>query len=288
MSACPQCSAGRNGELSLPALPAESLPGFLRKLESGINGLIAEQVEKDENFWIPLIEMQVAILAGGLATRLEPLSRRQPKSMVRILGRPFLEYQLDFLRENKVRDVVLCIGHLGEAIESYFGDGSDFGVNMKYSHEGERLLGTAGALKNAEKMLNDEFFAMYGDSYLSLDFKAVMSYFKNRNKLALMTVYKNYDRYDKSNVIVAGNLVKRYSKREKTNDLVYIDYGASILRKRALELVPQNQVYSLEELFSQLIEQQELLTFEVKERFYHIGTKESLKEFEQFISKGAK
>jgi NDP-sugar pyrophosphorylase family protein len=229
--------------------------------------------------------MQVAILAGGLGTRLKSLAQNTPKAMVEVWGRPFLEYQLDLLKKNNVRDIVLCLGHLGGAIEGYFGDGGEFGVEIKYSREGERLLGTAGALKNAEELLKEEFFVMYGDSYLFLDFQAAMSYFKGRNKLALMTVYKNYDQYDKSNVVVAGDLVKLYSKRERTKDMVYIDYGASILRKKTLELVPPNQVCSLEQLFSQLIEQEELLAFEVKERFYHIGTKESLEEFESFTSK---
>jgi len=227
--------------------------------------------------------MQVAILAGGLATRLKSLAENTPKSMLRVSEKPFLQYQLDFLKRSNVRDIVLCLGYLGEAIESYFSNGKDFGVSIKYSYE-DKLLDTAGALRNAEKLLEDEFFVMYGDSYLFLDFEAAMSYFKKHDKLALMTVYKNYDRYDRSNVVVEGNLVKRYSKREKTKDMVYIDYGASILRKRTLEMVPQNQVYSLEELFAQLIEQKELLAFEVKERFYQIGSLEGLQEFERFIS----
>lgn len=227
--------------------------------------------------------MQVAILAGGLATRLKSLAENTPKSMLRVSEKPFLQYQLDFLKRSNVRDIVLCLGYLGEAIESYFSNGKDFGVSIKYSYE-DKLLDTAGALRNAEKLLEDEFFVMYGDSYLFLDFEAAMSYFKKHDKLALMTVYKNYDRYDRSNVVVEGNLVKRYSKREKTKDMVYIDYGASILRKRTLDMVPQNQVYPLEELFAQLIEQKELLAFEVKERFYQIGSLEGLQEFERFIS----
>lgn len=228
--------------------------------------------------------MQVAVLAGGLATRLGPLTKETPKSLIDILGKPFLQYQLEFLRKGGVKDVVLCIGYMGEQIEKYFGDGKEFGINIKYSYDGDKLLGTAGALKNAERLLEVEFAIMYGDSYLFLDFSAVASYFRKFNKLGLMVVYKNTDRYDKSNVVIDGNLVKEYNKKVRTKGMVYIDYGASILRKGALKLVPQDQSYPLEELFSQLIDQKQLLAYEVDKRFYQIGSLEGLHEFERYIS----
>lgn len=230
--------------------------------------------------------MQVVILAGGLATRLRPLTDTMPKSLVEIGSKPFLEYQLDFLKSGGVKDVVLCVGYQGDKIEQIFGGGGKFGVNIKYSYEKEQLLGTAGALKNAEHLLGDKFFVMNGDSYLFLDFATVMSYFNELSQLALMVVYKNYDRYERSNTLIEGNLVKQYSKKEKTGDMIYIDYGASILRKRALELVPPNQVYSLEQLFQQLIPQKELLAYEVTRRFYEIGSPEGLAEFRKAIAKG--
>ena len=229
--------------------------------------------------------MQVAILAGGLATRLRPLTEKLPKSLVLIQGKKFLEYQLEFLKANGVTDVVLCIGHLGEQIEKNFGDGGKFGVKIRYSDEGKKLLGTAGALKKAEKLLEDEFFVMYGDAFLFLDFPNLMCYFKNQNKSALMAVYKNRGRYDKSNTVVEGNFVRRYSKQDKTGEMEYIDYGANILQKKTLELVPMDRPYSLEELFLILIEQNELLAFEVKERFYEIGSPGGLKEFRKYVSR---
>ncbi len=226
--------------------------------------------------------MQVAILTGGLATRLGDLTRNQPKSMLKIRGKTFLEYQLELLRRAGIKNIVLCLGHMGEQIEKHFGNGRKYGVNIEYSLE-DRLLGTAGALKKAEAWLNDVFFTMYGDSYLFLDFSLVMSYFKSQNKLALMTVYKNYDQYDRSNTVVEGNLVKKFSKRKKTKDMVYIEYGANIFRKEALELIPEKPPYSLDDLFPRLIEMDELLAFEVKERFYEIGSPQGLKEFEEFV-----
>lgn len=202
--------------------------------------------------------------------------------MVKVRGKPFLEHQLELLREGGIRNVLLCIGHMGEQIEKHFGNGRGYGVNIKYSFE-DKLLGTAGALKKAEALLGEVFFTLYGDSYLFLNFSLTMSFFESQNKLALMTVYKNYDRYDRSNTVVEGNLVKKFSKQEKTEDMVCIEYGANIFRKEALEFVPENQFYSLDDLFLRLIEMRQLLAFEVKERFYETGSPQGLKEFEKYM-----
>ena len=160
--------------------------------------------------------MQIAILAGGLATRLQPLTEKIPKSMIMIQGKPFFQYQLEFLKKEGITDIVLCVGHLSEQIETYFGDGKRFGVNITYSKERDKLLDTAGALKNAERLLEDVFFVMYGDSYLFLDFEAVKGYYRIHNKSALMVVYKNHDIYDKSNVVVEDGMVMRYDKKHTT------------------------------------------------------------------------
>jgi MurNAc alpha-1-phosphate uridylyltransferase len=229
--------------------------------------------------------MQVAILAGGLATRLRPLTHTIPKSMVMIQGKPFLEYQLDFLKKGGIDDIILCVGHLKEQIESYFGDGSQFGVTIQYSKEEGPLLGTGGALRNARDLLDDTFFVMYGDSYLFLDFKDIWRYFHRFDKSGLMVVYKNEDKYDTSNVSIDGIYVKKYSKTEQTPDMVYIDYGVSILRKKVLESVPVNEYYSLETIFSSLLAQKELLSFPVKQRFYEIGSKEGLAEFQEYVAR---
>ena len=227
--------------------------------------------------------MQVVILAGGLATRLGELSRNRPKSMLLVHGRPFLEYQIELLKKGGPKDIVLCVGHMRDQIMRRFGDGSKYGVNIQYSCE-DRLLGTAGALKNAEALLEDVFYTVYGDSYLSLDFASTMRYFLSQNKLALMTVYRNQNRYDRSNTAIAGNLVTKYTKQDRTQDMVYIDYGANIFRKEVLKMIPENQFYPLEELFPRLIVKEELLAFEVEERFYEIGSPQGIKDFAEYIS----
>jgi NDP-sugar pyrophosphorylase family protein len=225
--------------------------------------------------------MQVVILAGGLATRLKNRTRNLPKSMITVGNRPFLEYQLELLKNAGITEIVLCIGYLGEQIQMYFGDGSKYGIDITYSSE-DHPLGTAGALKKAENLLNDVFFTLYGDSYLFLDFSNIMSYFRSHDKSALMTVYRNHDQYDKSNTVINSGLVTKYSKQEKTADMLYIDYGVNVFRKEILQMIPDSEFYPLEDLFIKLIAEQELLAFEVKQRFYEIGSPDGLREFEQY------
>jgi NDP-sugar pyrophosphorylase family protein len=199
-----------------------------------------------------------------------------------IQGKPFLEYQIDRLKAQGVRDIVLCIGYLGEQIQDYFGDGKRFGVNLRYSVE-KTPLGTAGALKNASGLLGDVFVSMYGDSYLFLDFKHMLKYFVSNDKLAMMTVYKNLNRYDRSNTMIDGKMVKKYSKDDKSGTMNYIDYGANVFRKEVLEMIPENRFYAFEELFPRLIESGQMLAYEVKERFYEIGSPDGLAEFSKFV-----
>ena len=227
------------------------------------------------------MDIQVVILAGGLATRLGELTKNRPKSLVEIHRKPFLAYQLELLRAQGITDVVLCIGHFGTQIREVFGDGSKYGVRISYSIE-DKLMGTAGALKNAESLLGNVFFVMYGDSYLFLDFQKIRHFFLSQDKLGLATVYRNHDSYDLSNMVINGDMVVKYSKTEKTKDMVYIDYGASIFRKEVLQLIPENQTYSLEDLFIRLIGIEQLLAFEINDRFYEIGSLQGLRDFEQF------
>lgn len=227
--------------------------------------------------------MQVVILAGGLATRLRPLTANIPKSMVRIKGKPFLEYQLELLRSNGLSDIVLCVGYLSDQIKEYFRDGKDFEVKIEYSEEKE-LLDTGGALKNAEELLEEKFFVMYGDSYLPFDYNGAARYFEKFNKKGLMVVYKNYNKYDKSNVVIKNNLVVEYDKKKQSRNMIYIDYGVSILRKKVLDGYPKGKAFSLEMLFKKLILEKELLAFETKIPFYEIGSFEGLRRFEKFVA----
>ena len=227
--------------------------------------------------------MQIVILCGGLATRLGNIAKDTPKSMLKIKDKPFLQYQIEKLKKQKINDIILCVGHLSEQIENYFGNGKKFGVNIKYSYDKDKLLGPIGALKNAEDLLEDIFFIMYGDSYLNLDFIKIHTYFIQYSKLGLMVVYKNFNKYDKSNLIVKNNLIVAYGEKERNKDMNYIDYGTSILRKKSLKIIPNNTFYTTGQFFYDLISKKELLAFEVKERFYHIGNPDALREFKKYI-----
>jgi NDP-sugar pyrophosphorylase family protein len=230
--------------------------------------------------------MQIVVLAGGLGTRLRPLTDRTPKSLIPVNGRPFLEYQLELFKRSGIYDVVLCVGHLGDQIRGCLGDGSRLGVDIRYSDEGDRLLGTAGAIRYAERFLADEFFLTYGDSYLLLDYRAVMDRFRQRDKLALMVVYRNCNHLDKSNVVVDGELIKVYDKEGRTPGMEYINYGVSVLRKEAVGLISPDRPCTQEEFFQVLIRQEQLLALETKQRFYEIGSSRGLDEFRRLLAAG--
>ena len=225
--------------------------------------------------------------AGGLGTRLSPLTKHVPKSLAPVNGKPFLQHQLELFKRNGIRDIVLCVGHLGDQIKSFFGDGSQFGVDIRYSEEREQLLGSAGAIRNAERFLASEFFLTYGDSYLFLDYRAVIDCFRQHNKLGLMVVYRNCNQLDRSNVVVEGDLVKVYDKEGRTPGMEYINYGVSVLRKEAVRLIPPGRPFSQEEFYQLLIGQRQLMAFETHQRFYEIGSPQALAEFRQLVASGA-
>lgn len=244
-------------------------------------GICLEKKRPEFNFDAKI--MQIAILCGGLATRLRPITKKIPKSIIDIEGKPFLQYQLELLKKNGILDIVLCIGFKGEQIKKYFSNGRKFGVRIEYSEDGNKLLGTGGAIKRAESLLDEIFMVMYGDSYLPFDFQRAVDFFQNFNKLGLMTVFHNRDKYEKSNVAVADNLVKAYSKKEKTKDMEYIDYGVSIFRKEVLKYIPSDESYDLSQLHELLIGKKELLAYGSETRFYQIGSFDGLEEFKQYI-----
>lgn len=229
--------------------------------------------------------MQVVILTGGLATRLGTLADIVPKSMILVKKKPFLQYQIELLKKNNLTEILLCIGYLGSQIKDYFGDGRSWGVRLNYSEEKERLLGTGGALKKAESLLEDEFFVMYGDSYLLLDYQEIVRYFHNFNNRGLMVVYKNHNKFDKSNLIVKNGLVKLYDKKGVNPEMVYIDEGISILRKEVLRGFPSSKPFALDEIFQRLIQEKELLAFQTNQRFYEIGSPQGLDDFKKLILK---
>lgn len=226
---------------------------------------------------------ELVILAGGLATRMKPVTETIPKSLIEVAGKPFIQLQLELLKIKGIKKAVICAGYLGEKIEEFVKDGSRFGIEVKYSFDGERLLGTGGAVKNCLGLISENFFIMYGDSYLNTDFEIINEYYLTEKKQGLMTVLKNEGKWDKSNIEMADGKILDYDKNQKSNKLKYIDYGLGILSKDAFNDFKEKEVFDLEEVYRNLLKKNELSGFEVKERFYEIGSFSGLSETEKFI-----
>jgi NDP-sugar pyrophosphorylase family protein len=225
--------------------------------------------------------LPVAILAGGLATRLGPLTEKAPKSLIQIAGEPFVAHQLRLLQSSGIQQVILCVGHLGEMIENAVGDGSAFGVKVDYSYDGKMLLGTAGAIRSALPKLGESFFVLYGDSYLPCDYAAIEREFSQSHKPGLMTVFRNDGQWDASNVQFEAGCILAYSKKNRTSRMRYIDYGLGVFRADAFA---RTRATDLADVYAALLEGGELAAVEVKERFYEIGSPAGLKEMTNLLS----
>jgi NDP-sugar pyrophosphorylase family protein len=232
-----------------------------------------------------LADLPIAVLAGGLATRLRPWTERTPKALVEVAGRPFIDHQLDLLRSRGVRRVVLCLGHLGEQVEAHLGDGSSRSLGIRYAHDGSRLLGTGGALRRALPLLGEVFGVLYGDSYLDINYGAVLADFQRSGGLGLMTVLRNDDRWDRSNAVFRDGRLLCYSKVERRPEMTHIDYGFAILRREAVERLPEDRPSDLAGLYSELVAQGRMAGYEVTRRFYEIGTPQGLAETEAYLQR---
>ena len=229
------------------------------------------------------MSLPVAILAGGLATRLRPITASRPKALVELDGRPFAEHQADLLASQGIERVVWLLGYLGEQVQAVLGDGRRWGMTFHYVYDGPVLLGTGGALRQALPRLGDAFFVMYGDSYLECDFRAVQQSFSESGAAGLMTVFRNDGLFDASNVEFDGCRILRYDKRAKTGEMRYIDYGLGVLTRRALERYPDHQSLDLAVVYQDLLAGNELAAFEVLERFYEIGSPQGILDTERHL-----
>jgi len=228
--------------------------------------------------------LPLALLAGGLATRLGQLAREMPKALLPVAGIPFIDHQLKLLKRNGFRRVVICVGYLGEQIQEHVGDGARFEIEIEYSRDWPELLSTGGALKKALPLLGSRFMVLYGDSYLDVDYAAIVRAFEGCGQPALMTVYRNNDLYDASNVVFEEDRIIVYDKRIKNPEMRHIDYGLGVLSASVLGTWPADK-FDLGELYADLARRDELAGFEVKKRFYEIGSTRGLEELNQLLSK---
>jgi len=232
---------------------------------------------------IELADWPVAILAGGLAKRLWPLTETIPKALVTVAGAPFLMHQLRLLHSAGLRRVVICAGYLGEMIEAEMGDGAGLDLRIDYSFDGPRLLGTGGALKRALPLLGRGFFVLYGDSYLPIDYRKVVFAFAAADKAGLMTVYRNLGRWDTSNVQFEAGQILHYDKKQRTLEMQHIDYGLGILKAESFASWPDNEPFDLADVYRRLLSENQLSGYEVTKRFYEIGSPEGLAELDAFL-----
>ncbi len=236
------------------------------------------------------MKIPVVILAGGLATRLKPLTETLPKAMVAICGRPFLTYQLKLLKKQGLTNIIVCVGYEGKQIEAYFGNGEDFGVDLKYSYDGDTLLGTGGAVRHAFPLLDEVFMVLYGDSYLDIDYRPIIAAFLKQYHsgtselpLALMTVYQNDGDFDQSNVLFREGQLLQYDKQNPTAGMKHIDWGLGIFSKKAFAQASHSIPFDLADLYQTLVSSEKLIGFEVFTRFYEMGSHQGLEELRALI-----
>ena len=232
----------------------------------------------------PADHLPVVILAGGLATRLRPITEQIPKILIDVGGRPFAEYQLALLRKHGLTNIVLCVGYLGEQVQATLGDGQRWGVRLRYLFDGPTLLGTGGALQRARALVGEAFFVLYGDTYLDCDYLAAEAAFRASGKSGLMTVFHNANQWDRSNVLYRDGQIVRYSKQQPTADMAHIDYGLGLLKAAALDGYPTDQPFDLATVYEALSVRGDLAGFEVTKRFYEIGSFAGLDATRQYLS----
>jgi MurNAc alpha-1-phosphate uridylyltransferase len=226
----------------------------------------------------------VAILAGGLATRLRPITEKIPKSLILIERKPFIEYQLSYLKKQGIKKVILCVGHHGAKIKKKLGNGKKFSIEILYSFDGHKPLGTGGALVKALPLLGENFFILYGDSFVLANYKVLQSQFILKKKKALMTVFKNKNKLDRSNVFFKNKDIIYYNKFNPKPKMQFIDYGLSILSSSILKKFKKKN-FDLAEVFHYISNSNNLVGMEIKKRFYEIGSHKGLKQAKKYFNK---
>lgn len=230
---------------------------------------------------------QVVVLMGGLGTRLGACTRDCPKPLMEVEGKPFFSYQLEIMRQAGFRRFLFCLGYRAEQIEEYYGDGSRFGVEIRYSRDGEKLLGTGGAIRKALPLLEETFLLIYGDSFMDVHYPEVLVRFREglaAGKPALMTVMRNQGRFDRSNVLCRDGEILRYDKRNPSPEMDFIDYGIGAFSRSLFEEEPR-EAFDLSDLQQRLSREGKLACCETERRFYEIGTPGSLAEFRAYAAR---
>jgi MurNAc alpha-1-phosphate uridylyltransferase len=229
--------------------------------------------------------LPIAILAGGYASRLGSLTKELPKCLIEINGRPFVDWQLDLLLNHGYSEFVFCVSYKSNLVQEYLGDGSDRGIKIQYSLDGKTQLGTGGAILNALPKLGKVFGVIYGDSYLPIDYRIVEQEFLKAKSNGLMTVYRNKNQFDVSNVEFLNGKLIDYRKGVINKNMNYIDYGITFFRQEAFRPWRDQSTFDLSTVCHQLAKEGQLDGFEVFERFYEIGSVQGIEELSHHLRK---
>lgn len=229
--------------------------------------------------------LPVVILAGGMGKRLYPMTQTIPKSLILVARKAFIIHQLEYLREQGVKEVILCVNHLGEMIQNIIGNGENFSIKISYSYDGLISLGTDGAIVKSLPLLGDKFFILYGDTFLPINFNEIAETYKLNKMKVLMTVFKNENKWDKSNVMFCNNRLIKYDKYNPTEEMNYIDYGLSVVAASVFKDYSIGKNFDLADVYKNLSGSNNLAGFEVYERFYDIGSLSGFQETENYFLK---
>ncbi len=227
----------------------------------------------------------IAVLAGGLAMRMRPLTQQLPKALLEVAGEPFIAHQLRLFAREGIRNAKLLVGYGWEQIERFVGDGSRFGVKVDYVVDGPTLLGTGGAVRHALDRLGGEFLVTYGDSWLDAPYAPVVEAFHANGRPALMCVFRNQNRWEASNVQFDNGVIRYYSKKVRRPEMHHIDWGLGMLRASAVATRPMGTPWDLAELYEELSISRDLAGYEMTSRFYEIGSFEGLAETNRLLSR---
>jgi NDP-sugar pyrophosphorylase family protein len=227
----------------------------------------------------------VIILAGGIATRLRPVTKNIPKALVNVGGQPFIVHQLRLLYSYGIRRVIISAWYRAEMIREFVGNGSRFGMQVEYVFDGDNPLGTGGAIRMALNLLDGPFFVLYGDSYLPCRYTDIQAFFAAENQPGLMTVYRNQGRWDTSNVEMVEGRILCYDKKNRNPRMEFIDYGLGMFRPEVFASLPEGQPADLADIYIKLINEHKLLAYEVKQRFYEVGTVKGLRELDELLTR---
>ncbi len=242
-------------------------------------------MEKDVAFLPETEDIQVVVLMGGLGTRLGEQAKNCPKALTKVGERPFFDYQLLLMKEYGFRHFLFLVGHYGKMVEDYYGDGNRYGIRISYSYDGEKLLGTGGAVRKAYHLLRDDFLLLYGDSFMDIDYKeTIYRYFKGRLSgcLSLMTIMENNNCLDRSNVIGKDGKIILYDKKNFTEEMRYIDYGVNMFAKTVFQRYDDDMPFDIGDVQNRLSKEGRLSAHEVTNRFYEIGSPKSLELFNSY------